>query len=703
MDDNDAVVDLGGSARTQPSVRPRTHPLPRALLWGAVYYAATWLGTLTLVPSGLLTLASPAVGVAALWFVFGSRRTWGWDAAVLVLCTVVTNLRLDAPTLLVVTSPLVSLLQVAAFLVALRALAPGLQVDGGMTRTLSTLRDLSGFLLAAGIAATVSAVGTNLTQAAAGLSTGDPRFLLIRWGRNASTIVVIGAVGLILGPTLYRAIRQRALGRMVRSKLEEWRAATLVEGVILTAVSLVLYVVCFRYAEGYPVAFLLFVTTAWVGLRYSPGAIALHSLLTGTLAVWFTVLGDGVFGRLDPVLGAALVQLFVLVTTCTGLVLGLSRAALRAAEQRSTQHAQMLDTVLSEVDDGILLMDETGAILMINPAGRRLLDLRETADGRPELAEGTVLAHPDGTPLTRRDSLWRRALAGEELRDEEVHLRSPEGDVRRVLRVSGRLLPQDGERPRILVGYHDVTADRIQREALVKFAGEVAHDLKNPLAVVSGWTDAMLEELEAGSLSAEVGGPMARRVQSAAGHMQDFIGQMLDFTVARDQALRPVEVDLGDLASRVAALRVDGAGDGPVPVITVDGRESVWADPLLVRVLLDNLVGNAIKYVSADVEPEVAIRIHAVDADWVAVAVRDNGIGITYQQRDRLFEAFARVEQEGYQGTGLGLAICQRIVQRHGGVITIEAPSDGAGTTFSFTLPRTQAAYDAARSAQDSG
>lgn len=675
------------------------------MVWGALYYVATWLGTLTLVPSGLLTLASPAAGVAAVWFVFGGRRTWWWDGLVLVACVTISNVRLDVPGLLLVTSPLVTLLQVAAFVGVLHWLAPGIRSEDDIPGTLRTLRDLSGFLAAAAISASIAALGTNLTQAIAGLSTGDPRFLLIRWGRNTSTVVVIGAVGLILGPAVYRAIREHDLLGLVRRRLAEWTTAKRLEALALTVTSVALYVFCFRDSEGYPVAFLLFVTTAWVGLRFSPGGIAVHSLLTGTLAVSYTVAGDGVFGQLeDATLGAALVQLFVLVTTCTGLVLGISRDALAAAERESTQHSQMLDSVLGEVDDGILLLDETGAILMLNQAGRQLLDLPDTPTDRDSLNVDAQMFHPDGSRMTPEDSLSRRALRGEEVRDQEIQVRAPDGTVRRILRVSARVLPaapRDRGSRRVLVGYHDITADRRQREALVKFAGEVSHDLKNPLAVVSGWTDALLEEFEGGPVDPELGISMVRRVQSAATHMQDFIGNMLDYTVSRDQALDPVDLDLGQLASRVAALRIDSAAGGQSPEITVEGQERVWADPLLVRVLLDNLIGNAVKYVAPGVRPKVEVRLMCEDEGWVRVGITDNGIGITSDQRDRIFEAFARVEQEGYQGTGLGLAICQRIVQRHGGTITVDGATAGPGTVFSFTLPRTQAAYEARVDAVD--
>ena len=666
--------------------------------WGAFFYVATWLGTLTLLPSGLLTLASPAAGVATLWFVFGGRRTWLWDSLVLLTAVLINSLTLGVPDLLLVTSPLVTLLQVAVFVVTLHRFAPGLRPVDGLPRTLRTLRDLAGFLGAAALAGTVAAVATNLTQALAGISTGDPRFLLIRWGRNTSTVVVIGAVGLTVGPAVYRAIREHDLLGLIRRRVAEWTTAKRLEGLALIVTSVALYVFCFRYSQGYPVAFLLFVTTAWVGLRFSPGAIALHSLLTGTLAVAYTVSGHGVFGQLDdPTLGAALVQLFVLVTTCTGLIVGLSRDALAVAERESTQHSQMLDSVLAEVDDGIMLLDENEAVLMINRAGRLLLELEATPRDRTDLAAGNRLARPDGTPMTEDDSPSRRALSGEEVRAQEIHVRGEDGALRRILRTSARVLPSPSGgrgRRRVLVTYHDVTADRMQREALVKFAGEVSHDLKNPLAVVSGWTDALLEEFESGAVEPELGMSMARRVQAAASYMQDFIGNMLDYTVSRDQALTPADLDLGELATKVTRLRIDSSTDGVAPDIQVEGDEHVWADPLLVRVLLDNLVGNAVKYVAPGVQPQIRVRMAAVDDAWVEVAVSDNGIGIPPDQRDRIFQAFARVEQEGYQGTGLGLAICQRIVSRHGGTIAVAPVPSGTGTVFSFTLPRTPAAYE---------
>jgi signal transduction histidine kinase len=111
-----------------------------------------------------------------------------------------------------------------------------------------------------------------------------------------------------------------------------------------------------------------------------------------------------------------------------------------------------------------------------------------------------------------------------------------------------------------------------------------------------------------------------------------------------------------------------------------------------VRQVLDNLIGNAVKYVAPGTPPEVHVESAPVGAGWLRVAVRDNGIGIDPAHRERVFESFQRATTDGYVGTGLGLAICKRIVERHGGHIDVEANPDG-GSIFSFTLPTTAAAF----------
>ncbi|TQS39790.1 sensor histidine kinase, partial [Cryptosporangium phraense] len=113
----------------------------------------------------------------------------------------------------------------------------------------------------------------------------------------------------------------------------------------------------------------------------------------------------------------------------------------------------------------------------------------------------------------------------------------------------------------------------------------------------------------------------------------------------------------------------------------------VHADPVLARQLLDNLIGNAIKYTAADALPHVSIRTTRAGDGMVEVEVTDNGIGIPAGQHEAIFANFHRAHPGAqYTGTGLGLAICRRIVERHGGAITA-ADNPSGGSRFTFTLP----------------
>ena len=168
--------------------------------------------------------------------------------------------------------------------------------------------------------------------------------------------------------------------------------------------------------------------------------------------------------------------------------------------------------------------------------------------------------------------------------------------------------------------------------------------------------------------------------------MQGLITDLLDSTTARDRTLRQQVVDLGAIARSVADQRREVAS-GEAPQIVVEELPPAYADPGMVRQVLENLVSNAVKYV---VPGEVA-RVHVSgvsDGGWVEVTVADHGIGIPAGQRLAVFEAFRRApDAEGYDGYGIGLSVCRRIVERHGGTIAAKDALDGPGTRFVLTLP----------------
>lgn len=656
---------------------PPTPAWPRALLravaWGALYYVFGQVGLLTTLNDQLLNLVAPAAGIGVVWFATGSRSTWPWDTAVLVGVSVLLALQLEAPQEQVILSTVGVLAQVGLFVFLMRRWAGDLALFGGADE-LWRARHLYALVGSAVLAGAAVAIGTTLGQAMAGLPAGDVEGLLVRWGRNSSAIVTIGAAGLLLISSRRRAGKPPLTPRRPG------------EGAAMAAFSAAIYFVAFGVLNSMPLTFLLFTATVWVGTRFSPTTTAMHGLLTGTVAVWFTIEGLGVFASVDnPALQAVLAQLFVLVNSGTGLVIGLVRSELAESERVSEERAILLDDVMRQVSDGILVVDGTGRILVFNPAGRTMLGVQ----GDPENVASYDIVGPDGValPEDRRPSV--RALAGEVIAGEEIRVRPPGEPGERILRVNAHTLPAvPGELPRALISYHDITLDRLHRDALASFAGHVAHDLKNPLSVIEGWTEALADEFRSGEVDSATGLSMTDRVAGAAERMGDFIRELLDHTLARDQALRPELVDVRALASEVAADRTGEADRDHAPLVELTGAGTAWADPVLVRIVLDNLIGNACKYVAPGVRPEVCVDVAEQGYDWLEVAVSDNGIGIAEDQRHRVFESFHRVEQPGYQGTGLGLAICLRIVERHGGTISVAGAPTGTGSCFRFTLPR---------------
>jgi signal transduction histidine kinase len=167
--------------------------------------------------------------------------------------------------------------------------------------------------------------------------------------------------------------------------------------------------------------------------------------------------------------------------------------------------------------------------------------------------------------------------------------------------------------------------------------------------------------------------------------MQTLIDDLLDYATAENRALNTTTVDLKALADDIAQERLGGAGSQD-PLIVVDPLPAVPGDATLLRQVLDNLIGNAIKYTAEGHQPYVRISSRP-EGDAVRIDVADRGIGIPEDQRDSVFAAFSRATgSEDYPGTGLGLAIVHRIIERHGGTTGV-ADNPGGGTRIWFTLP----------------
>jgi signal transduction histidine kinase len=224
----------------------------------------------------------------------------------------------------------------------------------------------------------------------------------------------------------------------------------------------------------------------------------------------------------------------------------------------------------------------------------------------------------------------------------------------------------------------------------------IAHDLRSPLGAILGYAE-LLEDVVDDPGTSDKARLFLDTIQAAGRRMADQIDTMLALYRITHRPLAPQVVDLSELGRRVVRDLRSRAGDRDVEVVVEDGLRAV-ADPVLVQLVLENLLGNAFKFTGR--EPTAVIALEHVetapggapaplDLDAFATfVVRDNGDGFPAADAERLFRPMARLHSgEDFPGTGLGLASVARIVELHGGRVCAEG-RESAGAAFYFSLPR---------------
>jgi signal transduction histidine kinase len=217
---------------------------------------------------------------------------------------------------------------------------------------------------------------------------------------------------------------------------------------------------------------------------------------------------------------------------------------------------------------------------------------------------------------------------------------------------------------------------------LEQFAYVASHDLQEPLRKVASFCQ-MLDRRYSGQLDERADTYIAFAVDGAK-RMQQLINDLLAFSRVGRVTEGMFEIDLSDsFATAVSNLEVTAEAAGAI--ITCDPLPTVLGERSLLVQLLQNLIGNAIKF-RGEAPPAVHIGVIRKDDMW-EFSCADNGIGIEPQYADRIFVIFQRLHaREEYTGTGIGLALCKRIVEHHGGQLWLDTTVE-VGTTFRWTLP----------------
>ncbi len=226
---------------------------------------------------------------------------------------------------------------------------------------------------------------------------------------------------------------------------------------------------------------------------------------------------------------------------------------------------------------------------------------------------------------------------------------------------------------------------RAMVEGLEHFSRQVSHDLRGPLGGIGGLVELASNALQRSDIAAaqRVLEPIAAQIRTSS----QLVDSLLLLARSGEATLTKVPVNLERLTQEaVATLQGQPATPDPGEIkVQVDPLPTVQADETLLRAVMTNLIGNALKFTAH--RNDALVRVSAsIEQHAVTVTVSDNGIGFEPRAATALFEPFARLHGETYQGTGIGLTIVRRIVERHGGQVWATGEPDG-GATFSFTLP----------------
>jgi PAS domain S-box-containing protein len=381
-----------------------------------------------------------------------------------------------------------------------------------------------------------------------------------------------------------------------------------------------------------------------------------------------------------------------------------SKDVLELHVQARTQELQKLqrryESILNSAGEGIYGLDLQGRTTFVNPATAKITGWKvEELVGRAE------------------DEVFHRAASGDEPLEKDGGIEV--GDYKLFYRKDGSSFPAEYVRTPIkekdrdigaVVIFKDITERKRAEEAINRKAAELArsnaeleqfayvasHDLQEPLRKIQAFGDRLKTKCDAVNL--QEGRDYLERMQGAAARMQTLINDLLTFSrvISASQPFVPVDLNavtkgvLSDLEVRIEQTKAK---------VEVGELPTIEGDPLQMRQLLQNLIGNALKFQPANAQPLIRIQgrilkspfagtpVEDPYAEQCELTIQDNGIGFDEKYLDKIFAVFQRLHgRNEYEGTGVGLAVCRRITDRHGGTINAKSiPNKGA--TFTVTVP----------------
>jgi len=354
--------------------------------------------------------------------------------------------------------------------------------------------------------------------------------------------------------------------------------------------------------------------------------------------------------------------------------------------------------LFNSAPDGMLVIDDQFQIVRVNRAFTNLCGLRKN-DIIGRKCHTVFRGDACGTkscPLTQ-------ILAGEKRVEIEMEKNLSKGSRVPCIATATPFLEQDGIKNGAVMVVKDISerkkaeqeltesATRLQRsnQALQDFAHIISHDLQEPLMLIQAFSRRLQKKI--GDTLNNQCRQYIQQIDGSAGRMQDLIQGLLSYARISSKTEPFTSVSLNDIISQVCddlALRIEKSNVH----IAVEAIPAIEADPLGMRQLFQNLIGNSLKYMGKEGNLQVSVTCTTIEdqktgAECIRLNVLDNGAGFDPEKREKIFDIFERLDADRTsRGSGIGLAICKKIIEYHNGTITADS-KPGQGTIFTITLP----------------
>jgi len=359
------------------------------------------------------------------------------------------------------------------------------------------------------------------------------------------------------------------------------------------------------------------------------------------------------------------------------------------AELRAANLELRLDSLLNRLNVGVFRANRSGRLLSANPAYHRLFSINPSTTASSIDMNHFFVSEGD------RLGLMARLLANGKIQEAYVQQRRMDGEV--LWTSLSMAVSTDVDGTQSIDGMvEDITARKETEAALISKAEELArsnaeleqfafiasHDLQEPLRMISSFASLMTSRY-GGQLDTK-GLSFLLQIELSAKRMQELVCSILSYSKTGKMVQRS-PVDTADLVQRTLAGFEDALSEAAVE-IDYTRLPVLDGDQVMLTQVFQNLIGNALKFRHPQRNPQIRIDAEQIEGAWL-FTIADNGIGIPPEFHEKIFGIFQRLHtRDEYPGTGIGLAICKKVIERHGGVITIESHPD-QGSTFRFTIP----------------